>query len=1115
MPKLAHTTCHASREREHAAAAFQLDPVHIHVLHEVLSRCAYRSQGQPGAVDLVPNRPRRGPSRQHSRYRPAMPGSPPDHGERPYEETLGIDTGATQALQQLLLEQETNLLASFQELLKEQEARINLSLLAGLDRRMDALLSAMPHGAVAGRRTLSAAKPVEKPAHLREEAPGRGKPKADDADQKRDAFGDRQSPLKRSFTRQFHVELPHAGQDMRRWWYGEEPILPTDTRMQAWGKRSRKFLESPTFGKALAALIFLNCCSLGWQVDWGVQNHASPEPAHFEVLGMMFTLIFLAEFGIRCFAYGRAMYICQNPDVGWNTFDGLLVLSSLVDEIMSRAASGINVTALRVLRLARLLRILRVFRVVRYFTDLRVMVNGILVSSKTLVWALVLLFMLMFAVAACILQLLRPYLSSLDLSVEAKEQLAQQLLLHFGTLLGGIFTLFSSMSGGVDWADVARMLNEVSLLLALLFVVYMCFALFCVLNVMTGVFVENASRMTAADEEMCMMEELRARKDYVDTVSRLFSECDIDNSGNVNWEASKGSKGRRKKKDKSGTSNRPLKGIALPSCQTAPKASRSAALYSDPKMKALKSFVHKVEAAATSEAAPEQTPQVSLMEDSFGDDEPSQMVSELDSGSDLSPALLASRRGSASSTWGRTYGGYSRRTSAAASSRRTSAAADSRRTSASSFMGGPGPGFGRRQSEETVKSVNSLPKANLQTTFESISERPSYEGRRASFRPASASAVLQSSQAQSEQPEHVLRGRVDKKARQLLEEAQKQQKQQLQLSLSLDEQLEQWMTRRDDEVKKQEAAAHQARRSWRTERESLEARRRQLHFFDMKGVKDHFLNRAGHSLKKLFLDFDLAHNAGGQARSHEARCKHLDGVYEWYEKHASLKGQSQTSQAPGQVDRSPWIFIKHGEAQPPGSLRRPRSAAATFAGSGHAPPGLPRAVSAPRAGAEKSLAHPFHALRRLDEEFQACASDLHFQTCFKKLGIAIDTESELRNVFDMLDFQNNGSVSVEEFAIGIQMFSGGAKSIDVARLMFEVATVKKYMANVHEALVGPVDPDDHPEFIGAQQHRQSEVVSEEMLPGEVPGQHDAKPTEDGQGMQGVVPVHAPMKAWLD
>ena len=32
--------------------------------------------------------------------------------------------------------------------------------------------------------------------------------------------------------------------------------------------------------------------------------------------------------------------------------------------------------------------------------------------------------------------------------------------------------------------------------------VYMAFALFCVLNVMTGVFVENASKMTSADEAM-------------------------------------------------------------------------------------------------------------------------------------------------------------------------------------------------------------------------------------------------------------------------------------------------------------------------------------------------------------------------------------------------------------------------------------------------------------------------------------------------------------------------------------------------------------------------------------------------------------------------------------
>ena len=407
--------------------------------------------------------------------------------------------------------------------------------------------------------------------------------------------------------------------------------------------------------------------------------------------------------------------------------------------------------------------------------------------------------------------------------------------------------------------------------------------------------------------------------------------------------SSKGSKGhRRKRKAQSAPSTRQLgRPVALPCHQTAPQASRSALLSSDPKMKVLTKFVHKVEAEAS--AVKEQTPQVSLMDeaDSFGDEEPSRF-SEWDSGSDLSPAMLGSRRASASSRRASAaYGGYSRRTSAAASSRRTSAAVDSRRTSASSYLG-------RRQSEETNSS---LPKAAvLQTTFESIAERqPSYEKRRASFRPASASAVLQRPGPRPDREMGVVQ--VEETTRQLLDDAHKHQQQKAKLAMSLDEQLGLWMAKRDDDVKQATAAAYQASRSWRSEHEALEDKRKQFHFFNVKGVKENFLNRAGHSLRKLFVDFDLAHQSGGKARTDEARCKHLDGVYDWYEKHASLK--SQPLAKPEEIARpSPWIVVKHGEAPPPGSLRRPRSAAATFAGTGgssfHAsPPIIGRALSAP------------------------------------------------------------------------------------------------------------------------------------------------------------------------
>ena len=94
-------------------------------MHEVLSRCAYMESG-PARGSGPCSRPVEAQA-GNTRCRPAMPGSPPDHGERPYEETLG-DAGVTrpkevephpaacpvscakargqasQALQQLLLE---------------------------------------------------------------------------------------------------------------------------------------------------------------------------------------------------------------------------------------------------------------------------------------------------------------------------------------------------------------------------------------------------------------------------------------------------------------------------------------------------------------------------------------------------------------------------------------------------------------------------------------------------------------------------------------------------------------------------------------------------------------------------------------------------------------------------------------------------------------------------------------------------------------------------------------------------------------------------------------------------------------------------------------------------
>merc|ERR1719261_402071 len=98
-----------------------------------------------------------------------------------------------------------------------------------------------------------------------------------------------------------------------------------------------------------------------------------------------------------------------------------------------------------------------------------------------------------------------------------------------------INTLYMTISGGVDWGDVCKPLTDIHPVMGFLFAMYIAFGVLCVLNIVTGVFVENANKITSNDEDQMIMEELNQRKIWISEVKALFETADQDGSGVLDW----------------------------------------------------------------------------------------------------------------------------------------------------------------------------------------------------------------------------------------------------------------------------------------------------------------------------------------------------------------------------------------------------------------------------------------------------------------------------------------------------------------------------------------------------------------------------------------------------
>lgn len=289
-----------------------------------------------------------------------------------------------------------------------------------------------------------------------------------------------------------------------------------------------KLVSNHAFEIFYTMMVIASSIFIGVQMEVETTSESGYPPRSISAIGNFFVVVFVVELGLRPYA-GRMQFLCSRESWHWNYLDIVIVLSSLLESISENLTSqGSSFRFLRVLKGARLLRTLRMLRLVRFIRPLRVLVYSIVCTLQTVGWAMLLLFLIIYMFGVIFTQ---AAISIFEDGVDIP--LIDELHTFFGTFMRSLCTLFKSISGGVDWQEPILALSDVGWFYVFLFIVYIAFVVFAVLNVVTGVFCQSAIESVASDREMATLAQMAEKDEWVKRMNLFFYELDEDGDGNL------------------------------------------------------------------------------------------------------------------------------------------------------------------------------------------------------------------------------------------------------------------------------------------------------------------------------------------------------------------------------------------------------------------------------------------------------------------------------------------------------------------------------------------------------------------------------------------------------
>ncbi|CAE7869106.1 Scn10a, partial [Symbiodinium necroappetens] len=283
-------------------------------------------------------------------------------------------------------------------------------------------------------------------------------------------------------------------------------------------------VESDEFGYAITALVMVNAILIGFETDYTARHGGDHKMPGSKILGRVFCYIFTAEVAMRVLVLGVRNFF-MGSGWRWNLFDFLVVGLQWAEEVVDWISVGtgrghvLNLGFLRILRTLRVVRIMRLARILHLVVELRTMVSSIVASLKPLFWATLLFSMLIYAVAVAMTQMANEFRAE-------NRGVDTELNRYFSSLGTAALALWECISGGMDWQDLAQpMIENVSPIMGLFFSAYVAFSMLAMMNVITGIFVDNAKTYAQQDKDTFVVRH----------VLNLFKQSNLGESTAIDW----------------------------------------------------------------------------------------------------------------------------------------------------------------------------------------------------------------------------------------------------------------------------------------------------------------------------------------------------------------------------------------------------------------------------------------------------------------------------------------------------------------------------------------------------------------------------------------------------